>query len=116
MMSSCDHIVMHIDTSSLRLMLRLLTLDPSLTIAPSGDDDDDEICRTRARLHDIVQQTGQQHASALTLDNMTVSRTQALLHLCSCLYLEGWWRGTVVERRSLAGELPLSCARPAADG
>ena len=29
---------------------------------------------------------------------------------CSC------WRGTVVERRSLAGELSLSCARPAADG
>jgi len=30
--------------------------------------------------------------------------------------LSGWWRGTVVERRSLAGELSLSCARPAADG
>jgi len=29
---------------------------------------------------------------------------------------DGWWRGTVVERRSLAGELSLSCARPAADG
>ena len=28
----------------------------------------------------------------------------------------GWWRGTVVERRSLVGELSLSCARPAADG
>jgi len=28
----------------------------------------------------------------------------------------GWWRGTVVERRYLAGELSLSCARPAADG
>ena len=27
-----------------------------------------------------------------------------------------WWRGTVVERRSLAGEHCLSCARPAADG
>jgi len=27
-----------------------------------------------------------------------------------------WWRGTVVERRSLVGELSLSCARPAADG
>jgi len=27
-----------------------------------------------------------------------------------------WWRGTVVERRSLAGELSLSCAQPAADG
>jgi len=26
-----------------------------------------------------------------------------------------WWRGTVVERRSLAGELSLSCARPASD-
>ena len=25
-------------------------------------------------------------------------------------------RGTVVERRSLTGELSLSCARPAADG
>jgi len=27
-----------------------------------------------------------------------------------------WWRGTVVERWSLVGELSLSCARPAADG
>ena len=27
-----------------------------------------------------------------------------------------WWRGTVVERRSLTGELSLSYARPAADG
>jgi len=27
-----------------------------------------------------------------------------------------WWRGTLVERRSLAGELSLSCARLAADG
>ena len=31
-------------------------------------------------------------------------------------YKKRWWRGTVVERRSLAGELSLSCARPAADG
>jgi len=30
--------------------------------------------------------------------------------------LDSWWRGSVVERRSLAGELSLSCARPAADG
>ena len=27
-----------------------------------------------------------------------------------------WWRSTVVERRSLTGELSLSCARPADDG
>jgi len=32
-----------------------------------------------------------------------------------CMYT-GWWRGTVIERRSLTGELSLSCARPAADG
>jgi len=29
--------------------------------------------------------------------------------------IKGWWRGTVVERRSLTGELSV-CARPAADG
>jgi len=28
----------------------------------------------------------------------------------------GWWRSTVVERRSLTGEVSLSCTRPAADG
>jgi len=32
------------------------------------------------------------------------------------LLVPRWWRGTVVERRSLAGELSLSCTRPAADG
>ena len=31
-------------------------------------------------------------------------------------YYTRWWRGSVVERRSLAGELSLSFARPAADG
>jgi len=30
--------------------------------------------------------------------------------------LYGWLRGSVVERRSLTGELSLSCARPVADG
>ena len=28
----------------------------------------------------------------------------------------GWLRGSAVERRSLAGKLSLSCARPVADG
>jgi len=37
------------------------------------------------------------------------------LNRCST-FDKGWWRGSVVERRSLAGELSLSCARPAADG
>ena len=35
--------------------------------------------------------------------------------LCRCAFAS-WWRSTVVERRSLTGELSLSCARPAADG
>jgi len=30
--------------------------------------------------------------------------------------ISGWLRGTVVERRSSAGVLSLSCARPVADG
>ena len=38
------------------------------------------------------------------------------LYPSPCCRGVGWWRGTVVERRSLAGELSLSCARPAADG
>jgi len=31
-------------------------------------------------------------------------------------HTQRWWRSTVVERRSVTGELSLSCARPAADG
>ena len=43
-------------------------------------------------------------------------------YLCTCdgqisnHISHGWLRGQVVERRSLAGVLSLSCARPAADG
>ena len=33
-----------------------------------------------------------------------------------CAVMLSWWRGTVVECRSLTGELSLSCAQPAADG
>ena len=43
----------------------------------------------------------------------------SLASVKSRLVLSFWYRltsGTVVERRSLAGELSLSCARPAADG
>jgi len=40
----------------------------------------------------------------------------ACMYMLVCTVYLGWWRGTVVERRSLAGELSLSCARPAADG
>jgi len=41
-----------------------------------------------------------------------------VFHQCAIKNIRAlsWWRGTVVERRSLVGELSLSCARPAADG
>jgi len=51
----------------------------------------------------------QQHAAALLLWAPWAGDIDGLLH-------SSWWRGTVVERRPLAGELSLSCARPAADG
>jgi len=38
------------------------------------------------------------------------------VHKTSHYRTQGWWRSTVVERRSLTGELSLSCARPASDG
>jgi len=36
-------------------------------------------------------------------------------HIISSWYITGWLRGTVVERRSLAGKFSLYCVRPAAD-
>ena len=36
--------------------------------------------------------------------------------VCMIVIIYTWWRGTVVERRSLTGELSLSCTRPAAEG
>ena len=51
-------------------------------------------------------------SSAYVYDNST----SELICLVIGRVVSGWWRGTVVERRSLAGELSLSCARPAADG
>ena len=45
-----------------------------------------------------------------------VRRTGSYRHKKSTGTEPSWWRGTVVEHRSLAGELSLSCARPAADG
>jgi len=39
-----------------------------------------------------------------------------LVFLCYSSRFVSWWRGTVVERRSLTGVLSLSCTRPAADG
>ena len=41
--------------------------------------------------------------------------TDILMQYALIFIVYWWWRGTVVERRSLAGELSLSCGRPAAN-
>ena len=46
----------------------------------------------------------------------SAGKYRALEPINFLVYNLGWWRSTVVERRSLAGELSLSCVRPAADG
>jgi len=54
-----------------------------------------------------------QHSEWPKLKHTISVNIQQLNELCKKII---WWRSTVVERRSLAGELSLSCARPAADG
>ena len=68
-MMSRDHLSMHIDASSLQLMLRLLSIDTS----SQSSADDDDLCRTHQRLYDIVRHAGEH--SSVTLDNMTVSHS-----------------------------------------
>jgi len=46
----------------------------------------------------------------------TKSDHKPALRLYRGMQVIGWLCGTVVELRSLTGELSLSCARPAADG
>jgi len=55
-----------------------------------------------------------QHLDAPTRTNSTIS--MHIVYRLGYVLAHRWWRGTVVERRSLTGELSLSCARPAADG
>ena len=49
-------------------------------------------------------------------DGRTHRRTRYALRHSLPQFIKTWWRGTAVERRSLTGELSLSCARPVADG
>jgi len=71
-------------------------------------------CRAAAPLSGTQQQTRRSDARRPNdgTDRLTHGQTLDI----SQTMLRSWWRGTVVERRSLAGELSLSCARPAADG
>ena len=66
--------------------------------------------------HDVIAASCQRHSSSPTTQTTSVCTrfTHATFHYVT--YVICWWRSTVVERRSLTGELSLSCARPAADG
>jgi len=44
---------------------------------------------------------------------MMLPLRRATTHIISAF---GWLHGTAVDRRSLAGKLSLTCARPVADG
>ena len=63
------------------------------------------------------QETGAVTVALSQLCDLRVQRPSLFLVLKATVSYPGsWLRGTVVERRSLAGELSLSCARPAAAG
>jgi len=56
------------------------------------------------------------HCMAETPEHRQVPQTYVITYFTSLTGLNGWLHGTVVERRSVTGEISLSCARPAADG
>jgi len=78
------------------------------------DDDDDDDCFT------VAAAAAAAVVVVFIANDDALDDNVVLLLLVSLIVfryvLSGWWRGSVVERRSLAGELSLSCARPAADG
>jgi len=79
-MMSRDHISMHIDSASLQLMLRLLSIDCVADDAAAGTaNSDEDYQRTRQRIHDIVQHTGH---DPLSLDNLTVSIDMSTVWHC----------------------------------
>ena len=61
-----------------------------------------------ASLYAVVHSVPYQYRITNRIESIRIANWNALV----C----GWWHGTVVERRSLTGELSPSCARPAADG
>ena len=50
------------------------------------------------------------------VDQVQCVRNLLLSGPCEECELFGWWRGSVVRTSVLAGELSLTCTRPAADG
>jgi len=55
------------------------------------------------------------HGGSITSPSLAVFNSDLTVHHY-CQVVACWFRGSVVERWSLTGELSLSCARPTADG
>jgi len=96
--------------------------DPGHDVARVGDDDDDSVWAVfdqlrydsledfNVLLHKIKTRLAFIPTSSSSDDDHTRILQPKIL-------IDGWLRGAVgIERRSLAGELSLSCVRPAADG
>jgi len=49
-------------------------------------------------------------------DGVKLPMGRSIFEMDMRLPCPGWLHGTAVERRSFAGELSMSCARPVADG
>ena len=80
--------------------------------------DDFVICKRREPMTtcDYVSRPTQRHQSSSGSKRCLIYAEVPLNLFYSSYFPTSWWRGTVVERRSLTGDLSLSCARPAADG
>ena len=95
----------HVDSDGGRrdILDRLLVDDKRKQPSRLAPADDDSIVSTSRPQH---------YSMLLTIDSNGIGGCQIMISIT----IISWWRGTVVERRSVAGELSLSCARPAADG
>ena len=69
------------------------------------------VITTRRHIGFALESPANHRQALLTTDRLATSKVR-IWHRTTV----GWLRGSVVERRSLAGELSLSCARPVADG
>ena len=89
------------------------------------NDDDDDVCSSiggEIAVSECTEQLiGVHYVDSTSTSPWSSHRLIALLMSListtdpTCHYDTCWSRGTVVQRRSLAGELSLSCARPEAD-
>jgi len=72
--------------------------------------------QTSGHLIDLALHTTRAIKAVMLLAGVTPLTLPLIQNFSYHISSPSWWSGTAVERRSLTGELSLSCARPAADG